>query len=137
MPCFLDYGIVACYFENPCAVAADDFLKVLLVKEPRSRHFVERNLLVNNLIVGVQECFQHIDSLLDLADDLLHGSAVAVAGHSGFMYPGNRALACRHAFDVEATAGEDNRELVEKPDVVFRKNGYSEKSIFVIHCHSS
>ena len=59
---------------------ADDFFEILLVEELVGGHFVERYLLVDDFVVGVEIGVEHVDAAVDLQYHLLHGLAVGGAG---------------------------------------------------------
>ena len=118
-----DYGKLLVDFKNARVVGADYCLKVALGDKFVGRHFVEGNLLVDKVCVGVDKCLQHIDALFNLHHDFLRHVGVAVGGDGEFMYARNRRRRHRQTFNVHAAAREDNRDLVEQTDAVFGENG--------------
>ena len=127
---FLDNGVVARKLEDAGVVHADDFFEILLVEELVGGHFVERYLLVDDFVVGVEIGVEHVDAAVDLQYHLLHGLAVGGAGEVHLVDAVDGAGARRHALEVETAAGEYDGDAVEQAYLVFGENRYGEKLLF-------
>ena len=79
-------GVGSVDFENLRIVAAHEFLEIGAFEDGVGLDFVEGHLLVDNLVVGVVESLQDVDSFLDLPDDGLDGLVVGSAGDGEFVY---------------------------------------------------
>ena len=124
MACFFNDGVVGGDVEDSGAVAADDRFDVALADDGGCGHFIEGHFLIDDVGVGVAEGSDHVDALFDLFDHLVHHFGVAVACDGDFVDAGCGACRGADALDVEASACEDDRELVEQSDVVFGENDY-------------
>ena len=53
---FLHHGVSWGDFENACIVAADNCLKILFGQQILGRYLEQCNLLIQNLVVGIELC---------------------------------------------------------------------------------
>ena len=88
-------------------------------KQARSTQFEQSYLLDKNLVLCIIACLKHINLLLNLLGDELHGLFGAEARDGIFMYARSAAGTHAEALYVDLTTSEYGRNLIENAGKVF------------------
>ena len=86
------------------------------------RNLQQRRLLQEYLVVGIEASLQHINALLDLRLQHLHHLFGAVARDGVLVHTRRGAGAYIQALDIDLSAREHRRHLVQNTGEVFREN---------------
>ena len=99
-------------------------LHIRLHEQLWCRHLIECNLLIHNLVVGIVECLQHINTLLYLLHKLIDSRLVAIGGYGELMHTLNRRRRHRKRLYIQLPSSVDYRNLVQYSHTVLSENCY-------------
>ena len=115
----LDCHVGGVYLHDAGTMVAHDAAHLGVLHRGGRRDFQQRRLLQEYLVVGIEASLQHINALLDLRLQHLHHLFGAVARDGVFMHAGRGAGAYVQALDIDLSAREHRRHLVQNTGEVF------------------